>query len=54
MPAAPRKPGLGTGIIEALAGRLGAVVAVAPANPGTRVSITCAYLTTKLMFPGIT
>jgi two-component sensor histidine kinase len=42
MPAVPAKPGLGTGIIEALAGRLGAVVAIAPANPGTRVSITCA------------
>jgi hypothetical protein len=32
-------PGLGTGIIEALAGRLGAAVAIAPANPGTFVSI---------------
>jgi two-component sensor histidine kinase len=40
MPAVPRKPGLGTGIIEALAGRLGAVVTIAAANPGTRVSIT--------------
>jgi hypothetical protein len=38
--AVPRKPGLGTGIIDALAGRLVALVAIAPANPGTRVSIT--------------
>lgn len=33
------KPGLGTGIVDALAKQLGAIVAVSPANPGTLVSI---------------
>ena len=33
------KPGLGTGIVEALAKQLGAVVSVTTANPGTTVSI---------------
>ena len=36
------KPGLGTGIIQALAGQLGAVVDIADAKPGLRVSIVCA------------
>lgn len=35
-----RKPGLGTGIVEALAGQLDAVVSVADQAPGTKVSIT--------------
>ena len=35
------KPGLGTGIIQALAGQLGARVELADARPGTRVSIIC-------------
>jgi two-component sensor histidine kinase len=34
------KPGLGTGIVEALAGQLGARVVVEHAHPGTLVSIT--------------
>jgi two-component system, sensor histidine kinase PdtaS len=34
-----RKPGLGTGIVEALAGQLGASVTVADAAPGTRVAV---------------
>jgi two-component system, sensor histidine kinase PdtaS len=34
-----RKPGLGTGIVEALAGQLGATVTVTDAAPGTKVSI---------------
>jgi two-component sensor histidine kinase len=33
------KPGLGTGIVEALARQFGAAVTIAPANPGTIVSI---------------
>ena len=33
------KPGLGTGIVEALAKQLGATVRVAPAKPGTVVAI---------------
>lgn len=33
------KPGLGTGIVEALAKQLGATVKVTDSNPGTRVSI---------------
>jgi two-component sensor histidine kinase len=33
------KPGLGTGIVNALAGHLGAVVNVTDASPGTRVSV---------------
>jgi two-component sensor histidine kinase len=35
-----RKPGLGTGIVEALAAQLDAVVSVADQAPGTKVSIT--------------
>jgi len=34
------KPGLGTGIVEALAGQLDAQVDIADAHPGTRVTIT--------------
>lgn len=34
------KPGLGTGIVEALAGQLEAEVEIADAHPGTRVTIT--------------
>jgi two-component sensor histidine kinase len=34
------KPGLGTGIVEALAGQLDAAVSISDAHPGTRVSIT--------------
>lgn len=33
------KPGLGTGIVEALAGQLGAVVMIADQAPGTQVSV---------------
>ena len=36
---ASAKPGLGTGIVEALAGQLDAIVEVADAKPGTMVSI---------------
>jgi two-component system, sensor histidine kinase PdtaS len=39
MPKDPGRPGLGTGIVEALARQLGASVAVTAANPGTKVSI---------------
>jgi two-component sensor histidine kinase len=40
MPAAgDTKPGLGTGIVEALAKQLGAIVSVTDSGPGTRVSI---------------
>ena len=41
MPAGPKrgKPGLGTGIVEALSKQLGASVTVLGANPGTRVEI---------------
>jgi two-component system, sensor histidine kinase PdtaS len=39
MPEAAAKPGLGTGIVEALAKQLDAVVRVAPAKPGTVVAI---------------
>lgn len=35
------KPGLGTGIVKALASQLGAVITMADAKPGLRVSITC-------------
>jgi two-component sensor histidine kinase len=35
-----RKPGLGTGIVEALAGQLNAVVSVTDQAPGTQVSVT--------------
>ncbi len=43
MPKDPedRKPGLGTGIVEALASQLGAIVTVTDAAPGTKVSIIC-------------
>lgn len=34
------KPGLGTGIVEALAGQLGAVITVSDQAPGTKVSVT--------------
>jgi two-component sensor histidine kinase len=37
--AAPAKPGLGTSIVEALAGQLHATVLVSSANPGTTISI---------------
>lgn len=39
MPAVPGRPGLGTGIIEALAARLDAAVTIAPAKPGTKIAI---------------
>jgi len=39
MPKDPGRPGLGTGIVEALARQLGASVEVAAASPGTVVSI---------------
>jgi len=39
MPKDPGRPGLGTGIVEALAGHLDASVEVAAANPGAMVSI---------------
>jgi two-component sensor histidine kinase len=41
MPADPAdaRPGLGTGIIAALSRQLGATVRIAPANPGTMVSV---------------
>lgn len=44
MPADPShaKPGLGTGIVEALARQLGATVEIAAADPGTLVSIVYA------------
>ncbi len=34
------KPGLGTGIVEALAGQLEAIVTIADAKPGVCVSIS--------------
>jgi two-component sensor histidine kinase len=34
-----RKPGLGTGIVEALASQLGAIVTISDAAPGTKVSV---------------
>ena len=34
-----RKPGLGTGIVEALASQLGAIVTISDAAPGTQVSV---------------
>lgn len=37
--AADRKPGLGTGIVEALAGQLGATVTLTDQAPGTKVTI---------------
>ncbi len=39
------KPGLGTGIVEALARQLGAKIKVSPANPGTNVTLTHTPLT---------
>ncbi len=43
MPSCPGKvkPGLGTGIIQALAGQLGARIEITDARPGTRVAIVC-------------
>jgi len=38
---ATRKPGLGTGIVDALAKQFAATVAVTDTSPGTRVAITC-------------
>ena len=38
---ADRKPGLGTGIVEALAGNMGASVIISDEAPGTKVSIVC-------------
>jgi len=38
---ADKKPGLGTGIVKALAGQLSATVAVTAANPGTCVTVSC-------------
>ena len=35
------KPGLGAGIIQALAGQLGATIEITNTRPGTRVSIVC-------------
>jgi two-component sensor histidine kinase len=42
---AAAKPGLGTSIVEALAGQLGATVLVSDANPGTMVSIARTHVT---------
>jgi len=39
MPKDPGRPGLGTGIVEALARQLGGRVQAVAANPGTKVSI---------------
>lgn len=39
--AGDAKPGLGTGIITALAVQLGAVIQIIDAKPGVRVSLTC-------------
>jgi two-component sensor histidine kinase len=41
MPAIKPKPGLGTGIIEALAGQLDATISVTDTQPGTVVSLVC-------------
>lgn len=43
MPESPKKakPGLGTGIIQALAGQLAATIEITNATPGARVSIVC-------------
>jgi two-component sensor histidine kinase len=38
------KPGLGTGIVEALSRQLGAHITVAGANPGTRVSVAHTFV----------
>ncbi len=40
-PPARIKPGLGTGIVEALARQLGAVIKISDAEPGTRVAVVC-------------
>jgi two-component sensor histidine kinase len=40
--ASAPKPGLGTGIIQALANQLGAVIDIANGKPGLQVSIVCA------------
>jgi two-component system, sensor histidine kinase PdtaS len=39
---ATAKPGLGTGIVNALAGQLSATIVVSDAKPGTCVTVTCA------------
>lgn len=39
---AAAKPGLGTGIVNALAGQLAATVDVTDNNPGTKVTVACA------------
>ena len=39
---ADAKPGLGTGIVNALAGQLAATVDVTDNNPGTKVTVACA------------
>lgn len=39
-PSAKVKPGLGTGIVEALAGQLDAEIVVSGANPGTLITMT--------------
>jgi two-component sensor histidine kinase len=46
IPADPEntKPGLGTGIVQALAKQLGALVSVGDANPGTKVSMAHAHV----------
>jgi two-component sensor histidine kinase len=46
MPSGPSsaKPGLGTSIVQALAMQLGGKVSVAPANPGTKVSVEHIYV----------
>jgi two-component sensor histidine kinase len=44
MPTAHKpKPGLGTGIIEALARQLGGIISVANAKPGTAVTLVCEH-----------
>lgn len=40
-PPAKIKPGLGTSIVQALAGQLGAVIKITNAMPGTRVAVVC-------------
>jgi len=41
------KPGLGTGIVNALAGQLAAVVKLEPNHPGTKVTVSHAASTTR-------
>ena len=50
MPSDPTeaKPGLGTGIIKALAGQLGATIQITDTAPGTQVSIVCDPLSPRL------